>query len=397
MRILVFNTDYGRFQGWFARQHPELAEADYATLEAARYDTLFGKADFYPRNFRALGHESQGILGNNIWLQNAWAREHGMKARIEEDFDENSQNSRFVTGLKRSLMPWKALLHPIAARVGLTARLHGAAREILLAQVEEFKPDVILNQDMDNIAPDLLKEMKCRGRVIIGQCGTDAPPGIDLSVYDFAISLIPWVVEHFRARGLPAAHRHLAFDPSVLERLGSAPEKDVEVSFVGSIASQHSNRVRFLEALAQHYEVALWLPSPDNIPFNSSLRSLYRGNAWGRDMYNVIRRSKVTLNFHADFARGTAGNMRLYEATGVGTCLMTDNLRDLPALFGPNREVLVYDNVDNCVERVGRALRDDAARETMASAGQVRTLTQHTYRHRAREILEMIANPPQLN
>ncbi len=41
-------------------------------------------------------------------------------------------------------------------------------------------------------------------------------------------------------------------------------------------------------------------------------------------MYEVIRRSRVTLNFHIDLAEGWANNMRLYEATVVGTLLLTD-------------------------------------------------------------------------
>ena len=37
-------------------------------------------------------------------------------------------------------------------------------------------------------------------------------------------------------------------------------------------------------------------------------------------MYRVLRQSKIALNRHSDVAEDHANNMRLYEATGVGTC-----------------------------------------------------------------------------
>ena len=78
MRILVLNADYPRFLAWFYRRQPGLENASYAAQMAARNASLFGVADFYSRNFAALGHAAAEIHVNNPWLQSAWAREHGM-------------------------------------------------------------------------------------------------------------------------------------------------------------------------------------------------------------------------------------------------------------------------------------------------------------------------------
>src|ERR1700719_1077696 len=80
MRILVLNADYPRFLAWFYRRQPGLENASYAAQMAARNASLFGVADFYSRNFAALGHLAADIHVNNPWLQMAWAREHGMAA-----------------------------------------------------------------------------------------------------------------------------------------------------------------------------------------------------------------------------------------------------------------------------------------------------------------------------
>ena len=107
-------------------------------------------------------------------------------------------------------------------------------------------------------------------------------------------------------------------------------------------------------------------------------------------MYQALRRSKITLNSHIDMAGREAGNMRLFEATGVGAFLLTDFKDNLPALFAPDREVAVWRSVDDCLEAIDRAFGDAESRAAIAAAGQARTIAQHTYHHRAAEILGFV-------
>ena len=71
MRILVLNADYLRFQAWLYGRQPELENASYAVQMAARNTSLFGLADFYSRNFVAMGHPAAEIHVNNPRLQAA--------------------------------------------------------------------------------------------------------------------------------------------------------------------------------------------------------------------------------------------------------------------------------------------------------------------------------------
>src|SRR6266850_2154303 len=84
MRILVLNADYPRFLAWLYRRQVGLEGAPYAAQMAARNQSLFGVADFYSRNFAALGHPAAEIHVNNPWLQAAWAREHGLAFEAPE-------------------------------------------------------------------------------------------------------------------------------------------------------------------------------------------------------------------------------------------------------------------------------------------------------------------------
>jgi spore maturation protein CgeB len=107
-------------------------------------------------------------------------------------------------------------------------------------------------------------------------------------------------------------------------------------------------------------------------------------------MYQVLRRSRITLNSHIDLAGREAGNMRLFEATGVGGFLLTDFKDNLETLFAPDREVAVWRSIDDCLKAIDRHLGDDKRRAEIGRAGQARTMAQHTYRHRTSEILGFV-------
>jgi hypothetical protein len=66
----------------------------------------------------------------------------------------------------------------------------------------------------------------------------------------------------------------------------------------------------------------------------------------------------VALNRHIAAAEGHANNMRLYEATGVGTCLLTDRGSNLGELFEVGREVI--DTVRRLPDEPAFALRERA-------------------------------------
>ena len=392
MRILVLTTDYPSYLTWLYERNPGLAEASYAEQHKIRGDSLFGVADFYSRNFGDLGHQAVEIHVNNIWMQSAWAREQGMSVPVPPPATahESLETSALVMRLKRKLRPYRAALAPLAKRLGFRLALKPAERQILMAQIEAMNPDVILNQELDVIGSDIMHAVKRPGRVIIAQYGNEPPPDLDVTPYNFGVSLIPFIVDFYRQRGLPAEQVHLGFEPSVLDRLGPAPVKDIEVSFVGNLSSGHGKRIELLEAIAREFPIQLWLPNLKGIARNSPLHDHYRGEAWGYEMYNVLRRSKITLNSHIDAARGMAGNMRLYEATGVGTFLLTDDLPNLPSLFEPGVHVGTYDSIEDCLQKVRRYLKDDVERENIAHAGQAHTLHNHTYRQRVEQLLSLI-------
>jgi spore maturation protein CgeB len=164
------------------------------------------------------------------------------------------------------------------------------------------------------------------------------------------------------------------------------------VSFVGTIHSDrvHRGGLQLLERLSSDVSLQVWGVVDAKLPRSSPIRARYRGQAWGIDMYRVLAQSRIAVNRHGDVAGGYAANMRMFEATGVGALLMTESATNLPDFFEPGREVVAYDGVDDLVGKIRHFLEHDEERRRIAAAGQRRTLTEHTYGHRIRQLAGML-------
>ena len=233
----------------------------------------------------------------------------------------------------------------------------------------------------------------------MAQVGSQLPSLEVLRRYDLVTTLVPPLVERLHELGIDAEYLGAAFDEAVLSRLEAggvtaAPDaaRPHLVSFVGTIHSDrvHRGGVQLLERLSSDVDLELWGQVAAKLPRSSPIRSRYRGQAWGMDMYRVLAQSRIAVNRHGDFAGGFAANMRMFEATGVGALLMTESATNLPDFFEPGREVVAYDGADDLVEKIRHFLEHDEERRRIAAAGQRRTLKEHTYGQRIGELGEML-------
>jgi hypothetical protein len=386
MRILILNVDYQNFLEDLMR--PEaLRRASYSTQMQARNDSLFGVADFYSRNFKAHGHEAAEVHVNNFWMQHAWARENGMN--LPQPRAETGPAPR-RTGLSaRTIRTAKSLARPIVRRIR-PWRMQGWETAILDAQIEQFDPQVILNQSMEYVRSEYLMRHRKTGRAIVGQIAAPRPEGEDYRAYDLVISSLRNFVRWFAERGIRSQWNQLAFEPHVLEAMGPAPARDIPLSFVGSLSPDHRKRIALLEALSRHTPLQVWGNGIERLPRRSPLHERYRGEVWGRGMYDVLRRSKITLNHHIDLAEGWANNMRLYEATGMGALLLTDRQRNLNDIYRDGEEVMSYQAAEDCATMIESLLGADAQRSAVAKAGQQRAISTNNYYHRTGEILDHV-------
>ncbi len=397
MKIHILAHAYPGFLQYLYSTRPELSFQDYrAQYIAVDHECHFWGNSVWQIALRGLGYETSVAIANNEPMQQAWAVEHG------EEF-----------------APQRWLL------------------DVSEAQIRRESPDILLITSYTMFPPEWLahiRETYKRIKLIMMWCGA---PFTDSRIFvncDVVLSCIPELVARFRDSGQRAFHLNHAFDERVLNRISLDSKPAIDFSFIGQIilANQyHVRRAQILEKIAESVDIRIFTSSFENpisqysqyvlrvsaylvarvlkqtrvgetllsaipllakpaawteVPRNPILYKLARLTQpalFGLPMYQIMRNSKITFNSHIDLSSVSASNMRLFEATGVGTCLLTDSKANLSELFDRDHEIVAYESIEDCLEKIVWLLDHEDERNRIAAAGQKRTLRSHTFDARA--------------
>lgn len=383
MEILFLHEDYSAFLDWLYEINPALRTKTYEEQFRARLATHFaGSTRYIAPAVRERGHEVRFLVPNAKPMQMAWAREHD----IELGFDEALWTYwNDIVNLAKGVV--RRLPQPVDRFAGRSRRAEWYYR-VLRAQIRAANPDVIINMGLA-VDGDFLAEVADGTTTLVGTLGVPSLVERRLDCYDLLFNHVPTTLPALEELDVPVRTLRHCFGTDALETV-SADGETIPVSFVGSFTQKlHTERIRLLERLCRSVPIEVWAPSVNHLPDDSPIRECYRGQAWGRQMYDILSRSKVTVNAHIDEV-SIPTNVRLYEATGLGTCLVTDNFSDFDEVFEPGSEVVTYDSPAECIEEIERLLEDATERAAVAEAGQRRTLSDHTCDRRAARLLEGI-------
>jgi len=347
MKVAYFATYYDDFIRAYLAARPEFHTLPYAEQYKRLLAEPFGTFGSYVRAARRAGADAHLLVANFEPLQRQWARENGLAVGND----------------------WQ--------------------RAVVAAQIRALKPDVLFIGSMFEYYGPFLSGLKGSYGTLAGWISCPTPPNLSLDGFQLVLSSLPSLVESFRARGIRSEVLPAAFDTDVLGSLGDVP-KTIPVSFVGGMTGAHTKRKALLEALVARTPLKVWGYGYQPQGRRQKLRSIFRatglekahqGEAWGLDMYRVLAGSRVTINVHIDMAGDAAVNMRMYEATGAGTLLVTDGGKNLAEVFEPGKEVVTYKTPEEAVEKVRFYLSHEKERAEIAAAGQQRTLKNYTYDH----------------
>jgi spore maturation protein CgeB len=405
MYLLTIATKYAGYLRQFYDRHKDLSGKPYDEQYKALMADSFGSSEIWSVGMANVGYHTERIYANARPIQQQWAVENGLKC--------DEQN-------------W--------------------IKKTLFAQVKSLRPDIIfVNNHTLLDATDLkkLREENPSIRLVIGWCGIPFKSSEIFKEFDIVLSNIPELVENFKSQGLRVFHVNHAFDPRILQNINIKGSADVDVSFVGSIIKDtgfHIGREKLLMELASKTDIQIWgniqtasikdrirtlilqiaydtarlasgmgisnallahIPILDKAAKRQSRPSLshyvssrlakrVHPPVYGLEMFQRLRNSKITLNTHIDISSASASNMRLYEAAGVGACVLTDWKDNLKDLYEPEVEVATYRDSAECIEKIAYLLQNEKERQAIAEAGQKRTLNSHTIYHRAEQINEII-------
>ena len=369
IRFFKVSSFYSEYLVWFCKQHPTLSSLSYDDQLKSFVNDCYGWADFWKINLEKTGYyDVFECFTNAESLQKQWAKEH--------DFKFSEQN-------------WSL--------------------EILVQQISEFKPHILFINNFFVLGSSFTKIIKKQCpeiKLIIGWDGSNINDPEKFEDCDLILSCTEDITHFYSTHGFKVYLFQFGFEKSILSKLTPAKKK-YKLSFVGSLflgQELHDKRFHQIADLAKRTQLNIFSSNHDSNwqPYKYPQRQRiyhgrfkefwdiynigrkWKGEAYGLKMYNILANSKITINSHGDKVH-KAANMRLFESTGAGSCLVTDWKSNLHELFEIDKEVIAYKSIEECIEKIKWLLANEKELEAIAKAGQRRTLENYSFEIRIKE------------
>lgn len=156
------------------------------------------------------------------------------------------------------------------------------------------------------------------------------------------------------------------------------------MNFVGSYTRERNNIFMKLHDYKLHLEGINW-HKLDSISKNWIVNKGKISQEKVVDIYNTTR---ATLNIGQNRNIINMVNMRTFEAIASGSCVISDNLKDLEYCFEPGKEVLIYNNIYELIEILNKASQDSDYLKDIALNGYNRiTKDNMTYKSKIEFII----------
>ena len=275
--------------------------------------------------------------------------------------------------------------------------------EYAVAAVAERRPDLVLL--IGSSYPDLVRYEAIRAAC--DRVGSqlvfwmhDDPYEFDTNyrvceVADCIFTSDRWAARHYSHPRV--YHLPLAADPAVFQRPTDG-RRSIDFFFCG-IA--FANRIALMRDLtpriARYHTVVFGEGWPEDLV--SMLPGCRNTRLEPAQFADYCAASRLTLNIgrHLDLANrrfqlpASTPGPRTFEAALAGAVqLVFVESLEVTEYFEPGEEILLFDSLDEIAPLLDTLRRDSALVRRIAAAGQRRALTEHTYAHRARQLLRWV-------
>ena len=260
----------------------------------------------------------------------------------------------------------------------------------LLIEVERRRPDLIFCVLMGyEIWIETLDLIRQRSDAVIVNWATDDSWKYDqhsrfvLPCFDVYATTYP----DAQSKATQTGFRHVVLtqwgaNPDTLHEPISASECRWDVSFVGTA---YGNRTRWVSELkARHIRVQCFGKGWDHGPVSSET------------IPEIIRQSRISLNFGDSNwmfkgmvpYRSRQIKARVFEVPGCGGFLMTESAPRIDRFYEPQKEIVVFDSIDDLTKKIRYFLSHPEQRDRIARAGYRKTRDLHTYDRRFAQLLQ---------
>lgn len=296
-------------------------------------------------------------------------------------------------------LPKRDLLHFLSGRVRLFPRLEKRLQQSFVGAVEKTKADLVL-VTYGELTPRTVKQLRNVAPAIAAWY-PDATANLDreyllASDYHCVFFKEPRAVALFRKNlDLPAY-----FLPECCNPIWHHPQDctSEESSRFGCDIAVAANcyyyRLRMIEELTG-FNVKIWGGSVAPWLQHPVLRFQQHHYVAEGEKAKAFRAAKIVLNtFHHKDT--DSANCRLFEATGCGGFVLTENRPAVRDFFEPGQEVATFDSRADLLEKVRHYLAHPDERKAIAWAGCDRAHRDHTYEIRLRRLLGIVSQHTEL-
>jgi spore maturation protein CgeB len=117
----------------------------------------------------------------------------------------------------------------------------------------------------------------------------------------------------------------------------------------------------------------------------------------GNNYYEILGKSQITFHKHGDSVVDFGNNriaefgaLRVFEATGLGACLVLDDSPFIKDVFCPHSEVVTYKSEAEAVDKISWLLKNPEVVKEFSRRGQMKTLNLHTGLNRGVQLYEIL-------
>jgi Glycosyl transferases group 1 len=226
------------------------------------------------------------------------------------------------------------------------------------------------------------------------QTGFRIYQGTDLGEYAGVLSSSKGGVDDLRRLGARNVRvLYYAADPALFSRANV--EQDIDVFFYGHGSEYREQWIaRMLDAPSGELPSARFavrgtrlgsMPRVERLPYASFGRL---SEYCSRSRINLV----ITRQAHASvYGSSTA---RPFELAALSCAIVSNPYLGIEEWFEPGREIIVVNSEREVLDAYKWLLRDASARREYGQRAHQRFIAQHTYRHRANELVSAIAGPP---
>ncbi|MBO4704781.1 MAG: glycosyltransferase family 1 protein [Spirochaetaceae bacterium] len=367
--MIEITTVYQSYLDFFYKKYPEVQSYSYTQQLSALLNDFNAECDFLHKELNKMGIESNIYFFNCELLQKRWKNEF--------------KNSDLFS--------------------------------ILLKQLQEEKPDILLISDLPAFTEQQLKLLKStlgkRTKFVAWHFTTVNSDFSTKSKYiDEFYTGSKYFVNLLKDHCKSVKLLYHAFSPLVLQKLENQKTSS-NCLFCGSIflsENIHLNRIDLFSSLINSditfdfFGEVYGSLSPSSLKAKMKsllkrrsaitktrqkteqlLKRIKQPSSYGIEYYQILKNHNICLNLHSPISGSGAGNMRMFEVTGVGSCLVTDYKSENIDLFKPDDEIIVYEDFEELIEKLSWLKNHPDDLKKISIAGQKRTLSTHTYKQKA--------------